>query len=115
MLAAAIGLMALSLAGCFVYVFYGSVEADIKITRFNFLGGTGKATWTISRPVSGNPIWVFEEGTATYPVELMMDVTATDTKGKETDFHEVCSGTIVYAVSGGVYEDITVIVPSSSE
>ncbi|HCS39421.1 MAG TPA: hypothetical protein DIW44_07550 [Anaerolineaceae bacterium] len=111
----AMGMMLMSLAGCIALIFYGTVDADIKITKFEYAGGSGPASWTFGSPVSGNPIWVFKEGTATYPVELMMDVTMTDADGKETDFHEVCSGTAVYAVTGGVYEDMTVIIPSSSD
>lgn len=115
MICIAMGMMLMSMAGCIALIFYGTVDADIKITKFEYAGGSGEASWTFGSPVSGNPIWVFKEGTATYPVELMMDVTMTDADGKETDFHEVCSGTAVYAVTGGVYEDMTVIIPSSSD
>lgn len=115
MIAAAMALMIVSLAGCFWLVMYGTVDADVKITKFNYVGGSGPASWTLGGAVTGNPIWVFEEGTASYVVDFSIDVTVTDADGKETETHEECSGTAVYAMTGGVYEDMSVIVPSTSE
>lgn len=115
MIAAAIGMMVLSLAGCIGLALYGSFEADVKITKFEYAGGSGTGSWTLGGAPSGNPIWVFKEGTASYPIDFFIDVTTTDSDGKETTSTEECSGTATYALTGGIYEDMTVSVPSNSD
>jgi len=115
MIAVAIGMMVLSLAGCFGFSLYGTVGADIKITKVEYAGGSGSGTWAYGSLPTGNPIWVFKDGTASYPVDFFFEVTTTDSDGKETDYLEECSGTVTYSVTGGVYEDMTVSVPSNSD
>jgi hypothetical protein len=115
MVALAIGMMVLSLAGCFGFNLYGTVGGDIKITKVEYAGGSGPSTWTYGSMPTGNPVWVFKEGTASYPVDFFFEVTTTDSDGKETDYLEECSGTVTYSATGSVYEDMTVIIPSSSE
>ncbi len=115
MIALAIGMMALSLAACFGFALYGTVGADIKITKVEYAGGSGPGTWTYGGTPTGSPIWVFKEGTASYPVDLFFEVSTTDSDGKETNYLEECSGTVTYAVTGSVYEELSVIIPSNSE
>jgi len=112
MVVVAMSTMLISLAGCFGLVMYGSVDADIKITKFEYVGGSGPASWTFGSPVSGNPIWIFKEGTANYTVDFFVEVSVDDVEGNTTTNTEECSGTVTYAVTGGVYEDMTVIIPS---
>ncbi len=115
MIAIAIGMMALALAGCFGFAMYGTVGGDIKITKMEYAGGSGAGTWTYGSMPTGNPIWVFKEGTASYLVDLFFEVSTTDSDGKETNYLEECSGTVTYSITGSVYEDMTVTIPSSSE
>lgn len=116
MIALAIGIMAMSLAGCIGIALYGTFDADIKITKFEYAGGSGSASWTLGGvPAGANPIWVFKDGTASYTIDFFMDATATDSDGKETTSTEECSGTATYAVTGGIYEDITLSAPSNGD
>lgn len=115
MIAIAISTMLMSLVGCFGLAFYGSVDADIKITKFEYAGGSGPANWTFGSPVNGNPIWVFKEGTVNYTVDFFIEVSVDDVEGNTTTNTEECSGTVTYSVTGGIYEDMTVIIPSDDE
>ncbi|MDO9122163.1 MAG: hypothetical protein Q7U31_10280, partial [Anaerolineaceae bacterium] len=115
MIAIAISMMLMSLVGCFGLAFYGSVDADIKITKFEYAGGSGPANWTFGSSVNGNPIWVFKEGTANYTVDFFIEVSVDAVEGNTTTNTEECSGTVTYAVTGGIYEDMTVIIPSDDE
>lgn len=114
-IALAFGMMALSIAGCFGFSMYGTIEGDIKITKLEYVGGTGPSTWLLGSPVSGNPIWVFKKGTATYPINLTVKVVSEDFEGNETTEVNVCSGTATYSVVGGIYEELTVVLPDNSE
>ena len=107
-----IGLMAWSLAGCIGVALYGTFEADVKITKFEYAGGSGEGSLVFGGEATGDPVWVFTEGTGTYPIELHIDTEDTDSDGNVTKTEEICSGTITFNVTGGVYEDMTVSVPS---
>jgi len=109
------GLMALTLAGCMGVALYGTFEADVKITRFEYAGGSGVGSLVFGGETTGDPVWVFTEGTGTYPIELHIDTESTDSDGNVTKTEEICSGTITFNVTGAVYEDMTVIIPSSAE
>lgn len=106
-----IGLMAWSLAGCIGVALYGTFEADVKITKFEYAGGSGEGSLVFGGEATGDPIWVFTEGTGTYPIDLHIDTETTDSDGKVTKTEEICSGTITFNVTGAVYEDMTVSIP----
>jgi hypothetical protein len=105
------GLMAWALAGCIGVAFYGTFEADVKITKFEYAGGSGEGSLVFGGEATGDPIWVFTEGTGTYPIDLHIDTETTDSDGKVTKTEEICSGTITFNVTGAVYEDMTVSIP----
>lgn len=115
LIALAIGMMALALAGCFGIDFYGTIKGDIKITKLEYKGGTGPGAWAYGSLPTGDPIWVFNEGTASFPIDFFIEVSVDDTDGNTTTSTEECTGTATYAVTGGIYEDLTVSLPSNSE
>ena len=107
-------LLAFALAGCFGFAMYGSFGADIKITKLEYSGGEGKATWTIGSPIDGKPVWTIAKGTATYPINFTVETSTDDANGKTTTTTDVCTGSAEYEVNGGIYQDITVIIPKST-
>lgn len=107
-------LMAVILTGCLGFAFYGTFNGDTKITKMEYSNGSGKATWTMGNPVDGKPIWTFTQGTASYPIDFTIETSTDNADGTTTNSTEKCTGTAVYAITGGIYEDIDVIIPNSS-
>jgi hypothetical protein len=68
----------------------------------------------MGNPVDGKPIWTFTQGTASYPIDFTIETSTDNADGTTTNSTEKCTGTAVYAITGGIYEDIDVIIPNSS-
>ncbi|MBA4385559.1 MAG: hypothetical protein C0410_12545, partial [Anaerolinea sp.] len=96
MIALAIGMMVITLAGCFGFAFYGTIKGDIKITKLEYKGGSGTSTWDYGSMPTGDPIWVFKDGTATFPIDFFIEVSVDDIEGNTTTSIEQCSGTATY-------------------
>jgi hypothetical protein len=107
-------LMTVILAGCFGIAFYGNFKGDVKITKMEYTGGSGTANWSVGSPITDKPIWTFTEGTGTYPIDFFIEVSTDDANGNTTKSIEECTGTAVYSVTGGIYEDIAITIPNSS-
>jgi hypothetical protein len=107
-------LLAFALVGCFGFAMYGTFGADVKITRLEYGGGSGKATWTFGSAIDGKPVWTIAKGTATYPIDFTVEVSTDDANGKTTTTSDICTGSADYEISGGIYEDISVIIPKST-
>ena len=79
-----------------------------------YIGGDQKAAWTVGlngQMPAEKPIWAISQGTATYQVQAVLETTSTSDQGNDTTETTTCSGPITYKITGGIYPDVTIIVP----
>jgi len=68
----------------------------------------------MGKPVFGTPIWSVSQASVTYQIDAVIVVTATDPNtNAQTKQTTTCKGSMVYNVTGGVYPDVTSVVPKN--
>jgi hypothetical protein len=93
---------------------HGTVGSQVTISGLKYEGGSQPGTWTVGKSVEGQPVWSFTQGQATYQLNIIFTVSVTDPDTKVVTKHDTtCTGTLVYDVTGGVYSDLTVVIPKN--
>ncbi len=107
-----IGFVGLLLVGCVGLSITGTINSDMTITGLQYVGGTEKVTIAFGQPMTGDPIWRITDGTATYQINLTIIPKSLDGQGYDTSKTAICSGPATFKITGGIYPDVTVLLPA---